>query len=96
MNLISDFYTSCYYCYYYSYTREASRYSDKMCLVCLSYYLLGKIRVGGDGRRDAGIPAQEELRIYRMARDVWHDCTNRHETCDDKTDDGAFRKVLRS
>lgn len=60
----------------------------------VSSYYLDRIRVGGDDRRD--IQVQEELRIDRMARDVWHDCRNRRETCDDKTDGGAFRKVPRS
>lgn len=92
--LISDFY-SCYYYCYYSYTRELSCYSDKMCFVCLNYYLLDTIHVDDGGRHDAGIRELAGLRNGKTVRDEWHGCRNRRVTCDDTIVDGdVLRKAL--
>lgn len=84
----------CYYYYYCSYTRELSCYFDKMCSVCLSYYLLGKIRVDDDGRRDVGTRELAELRSDTTELGGWHDCKNRRVMCGGMLDDDALRKAL--
>lgn len=93
-SLISDFYTSCCYYYYCSYTREPSCYSDKMCFVCLSYYLMDRTRADGDGRLSCGIRVPVGLRNDRMALGGLHGCRSRRETCGGTLDDGELRKAL--
>lgn len=73
--------------------RESSCYSDKMCLVCLSYYLGTNHADGGD-KHDADIQELVELRIGKMVLDEY-DCRNQHEMCGGKTvDGGVLRKAL--
>lgn len=92
---INDFYTNCY-CYYCSYTRDFLCYFDKMCLVCLRYYL-HTIHVDDGDRHGVGtsiIRVLVVLRNDKMELDGLHVNKNRHEMRGDKLDGGDVHKVL--
>jgi hypothetical protein len=90
MNLISDFYMCYYYCC--SCTRELLCYFDKMCSVCLSYYLLSSFHVDDDDKRGVGTLELVELRNGRREHGGWHGCKSRQS--DDRLDGDGLRTVL--
>lgn len=65
-----------------------------MCSVCLSYYLLGKIREDGDGRHGADTRGLVALRNDKMGLDGCHDCRSQRGMCGGMLDGGALRKAL--